>query len=200
MTDQPQQTALSQLYELMRDNSVSMRVRLNSAIRASRVEPLAMPGEEPPPAVAFLRNIMNFRHNGQSYSAGWRSEAGSALAYYERRARKAELQYEVPDQEERIAAWKRTLDSLLRQRIWAKGHWPEDRDALAIPFTAPECDPDLATTALIVPVEQQQRRVRQKAIDEPIAERISSNRQRLEILREVAVSLQQRVMGLGHGA
>jgi hypothetical protein len=186
--------ALEQLHELMRDQSVTMRVRLNSAISASRVEPLAMPGEETTPAVAFLRNILTLRHHGKPYQATWRKEAAAALAYYERRARKAELQYEVPDQAERSAAWKRNLDSLLRQYLWTEGRWPHDKAALhGDAWHALAADPELALAAILVPAEQR-RKTRQKAIDQPIAQHINTDGQRQDILRHVANSLYQRIM------
>jgi len=184
--------ALEQLYELMRDQHVNMRVRLNSAVSASRVEPLTMPGEEPTPAVAFLRNIIHVSHHGTRYNPEWRRQAGAALAYYERRAKKAELQYEVPDQDQRRAGWKRNLDSLLRQRLQADGKWPGSRAALAQPFAIPNADPELAVSALLMSAEQGTK-PRQKAIDQPIGERITNRGQRVLVLRDVAVCLRERM-------
>lgn len=183
--------AIEQLYELMRDQSVNMRVRLNSAVSASRVEPLAMPGEDPPPAVAFLRNIIHASLHGTRYNPEWRRQAGAALAYYERRAKKAELMYQVPDQDERNAAWKRNLDSISRQQLWGAGKWPDHSDLLRRPYTTPACDPELAITAMLIPAEQKHRR--RKAIDQPVNERVASSAHRLQILRSVAKCLQDRM-------
>jgi hypothetical protein len=188
--------ALDDLYGLMRDPAVSMRVRLTSAISASRVEPLAMPGMEPPPAVAFLRNIMTYRYQGKAYRAEWRRMAGAALAYWERRAAMAQLKFNVADHDERRAEWHRILNGSIRRHLWAHHRWPQDKAALIGPdeaFEMPAHDPELGLSALLLPGERHNSRRRQTAIDEPEAPRIASEAQRRDILRDIAVVVQRRL-------
>jgi hypothetical protein len=191
--------ALDQLYELMRDPAVGMRVRIMAAISASRVEPTELPGGEPPPAVAFLRNIMTMRHAGQPYSAAWRSKAGAALSYYERRTAIVALKFQVEDDSERRASWRRLINGLLRRELWAQGRWPQDKAALLgaeeqIEF--PACSPETALTALLLPAEGRAQRRRKKALDEPAAPTIADEGERREILRSIALLMQRRLEAL----
>jgi hypothetical protein len=68
----------------MNDGTVGIRNRLNAAVSASRVSPLSMPGESAPPAVVFLRSIVECEHAGLMFRYDYRREAAQALAYWGR--------------------------------------------------------------------------------------------------------------------
>jgi hypothetical protein len=89
--------AILELYAIMRDHGARERDRLNSAISASRVEPLTLPGEQRPPGVEWLRKMVE----DLTAPTGYRREAASALAYWERRAAKMAVTYEVADADQR---------------------------------------------------------------------------------------------------
>jgi hypothetical protein len=187
--------ALDQLYALMRDGSVAMKVRLNSAVSASRVEPLVQPGMAPPPAVAFLRNIMEYRYEGKQYRAEWRRMAGAALTYWERRAALAAIKFKVADTSEEQAQWRRILNGLLRRHLWAHGRWPQDKGLLLsadVSVLIP-CSSELALAALLLPADPMKRRGRKTALDEPDKAVIASEEERHDVLRQIAALLHQRL-------
>lgn len=56
--------AIHDLYAIMSDGTAGIRNRINAAVSASRVEPLAMPGESEPPVVVFLREVVACEYAG----------------------------------------------------------------------------------------------------------------------------------------
>lgn len=186
------QNALNDLYQLMRDQSISTRARIDAAVSASRVEPATQPHEQPPPAVQFLRNAITFRHNGKPYQAELRRKAGSALAFWERRAAVAAMKFSVADNTEITNAWRRTLNGLIRHHLWKDGRWPADKHLLIDPddssFDRPPHDPKLALDAILVPGQRQH--AKRKAFDQPDQPHITSEEQREQILADLAKSLQ----------
>lgn len=187
--------ALDQLYELMRDGHISMRDRLDAAIRASRVEPLELPGGAAPPAVAFLRNVMTRTFEGKHYRGDFRTRAGAALAYFERRSAMAALKYNVADDTERVEGWRHILNGLLRRHLAKHRRWPQDKALLLSPddpFQAPPYPPQLGLAALFIPTPR--RRPRVKSVDEPESQHIlSTHGQRIEILRAIAEAMHARL-------
>jgi hypothetical protein len=193
--------ALDQLYALMRDGNVPMRARLDSAIRASRVEPLEMPGTEAPPAVLFLRNVMTYKYEGKQYNGVLRSKAGAALAYYERRSAMAALKYNVADDSERIEGWRRVINGLLRRHLVKHRRWPQDKDALLgpdEPFAAPPYAPELGLSALLI--ANPRGRHRAKSVDEPESQVIRSQGERDTVLRAIAHVMHNRLAQFGQAA
>jgi hypothetical protein len=193
--------ALEDLYTLMNDLGVNIRTRLNAAISASRVEPLAQPGQPEPPGVEFLRNIISYRQGKLAYRAEWRRMAGAALAYWERRAAKAALKFNVADHQEQRAEWHRILNGSIRRHLWAHHRWPQDKAALIGPdeaFEMPAHEPELGLSALLLPGERHNSRRRQTAIDEPEAPHIKSQAHRRDILRDIAVVVQRRLAEFDH--
>ena len=63
------ETAIGDLYDIMRDPASGLRQRLNAA---SRVERLSMPGESEPEAVLFLRSIIDAEHEGSRFRVEYR--------------------------------------------------------------------------------------------------------------------------------
>jgi hypothetical protein len=185
------ETALEQLYQIMRDLAAPMRVRLNSAVSASRVEPLVTHGDKPPPAVSFLQHIIQFRKDGKAYKADYRRTAGAALAYYERRAKKAELLYKIPNLDQRNNNTRRLLNSLLRQHLWAAARWPQDKHLLLGPADdIPDINPELAISALLLDAPNQSSpKAKQKAVDQPLATQVETPLHRQQILRNVAAAM-----------
>jgi hypothetical protein len=192
------ETAIDDLYDIMRDPASGMRQRLNAAISASRVERLSMPGEAMPEAVLFLREIVGTEHEGSRFRVEYRREAASALSYSERRAKKAELQYSVPDQDERHRQWRGVLNGCIRLHLGRRGLWPERRNVLFRPddtLEMPPHDPELGLAALLYAGSRKARRPR--AIDERSVPTIASDAQRLEILRSIAKVTHGRLKRFG---
>jgi hypothetical protein len=184
--------ALGDLYDLMNDQSIKLQERIYAARSASRIEPLGLTGDEPP-AVVFLRNIIAFRAHGKPYSAAFRHQAASALAYWERRAKQAAIKFSVTDDAERIAAWRRINNGTIRYAISKKHQWPQDKHSLITPndseFARPAYEPELALSAIFLPGEHTKKR-RAKAIDEPDKPTIANEKQRQDILAAVAQSVE----------
>ena len=182
--------ALEDLYAIMRDGTVGMRVRLNAATNACRLEPLALTGQAPPPAVRFLRNIVNFKHEGKSYSADWRRMAATSLGYWERRSKQATLAFNVTDNTEQTNTWRRVLNGTMRYTLAKNRQWPDDRHNLITPndtaFERPVYDPQLALNAFLLSGERQQKGRRKTAIDEPDKPTIANEQHRRDILADVA--------------
>jgi hypothetical protein len=76
------ETGLTDLLVIMRDRKIGMRDRLNAAVSASRVSPLAMSGEAEPPAIAFLRWLLAYKAaDGEQFSPSFRRESAAAIAF-----------------------------------------------------------------------------------------------------------------------
>jgi hypothetical protein len=179
---------LNDLYDLMNDQSISLRQRIYAAVSASRVEPLGLIGDEPP-AVVFLRSIVNFNLEGKTYAAAHRHLAAQALAYWERRAKQAAIKFAVTDNAEQINAWRRITNGTIRYAIVKNNRWPQDKHSLITPndseFARPAYDPELVLNAILLPGEHTKKR-RAKAIDEPDKPTIANEKQRQDILAAVA--------------
>jgi hypothetical protein len=148
---------------IVNDGTAGLRNRLNAAIYASRVEKLAMPGETEPPAVVFVRSVVALEHAGTMFRYDYRRESAAALAYWERRCKKAELQYKVPDENERRASWRRILNGVLCAHL---GKHPRRNDVLfkvSDTFEMPPCSPEVALSAILLGANSPQRRRRQKS-------------------------------------
>jgi hypothetical protein len=186
---------LNDLYDLMNDQSISLRQRIYAAVSASRVEPLGLIGDEPP-AVVFLRSIVNFNLEGKTYAAAHRHLAAQALAYWERRAKQAAIKFAVTDDAERIAAWRRINNGTIRYAIVKNNRWPQDKHSLIAPndseFARPAYDPELVLSAIFLPGEHTKKR-RAKAIDEPDKPIIGSENHRREILSTIARGAQNPI-------
>jgi hypothetical protein len=192
------ETAIEDLYDIMRDPASGLRQRLNAAVSASRVERLAMPGETLPEAVMFLREIIGTEHEGSRFRVEYRREAAAALAYYERRVKKAELQYKVADQDERLRQWRGVLNGCIRVHLGRRNLWPGRRDILfkpADPIELPPYDPELGLAALLYAGSRKAKRPR--AIDERSVPTIASDAQRIEILRSIAKVTHGRLKQFG---
>jgi hypothetical protein len=178
--------ALGDLYDLMNDQSIKLQERIFAARSASRIEPLGLTGDEPP-AVA--------RIHGKPYSAVFRHQAASALAYWERRAKQAAIKFAVTDNTEQIIAWRRITNGTIRYAISKIHRWPQDKHDLIAPndseFNRPAYDPELALNAIFLPAEHTKKR-RAKAIDEPDKPTINSEKQRQDILAAVAATQDER--------
>jgi hypothetical protein len=197
-----EQRGLDDLLSIMRDQSVKARDRLNAAVSASRVSALAMPGDEAPEAVKYLRYIIDYMKDGIQFPAAWRREAASAVSYYERRAAKNALQFQVTDTAEQNREWRALLNGVLRRHLWHAKRWPRDRAVLfavdeALP--AMPCDPSLALTALMLPFDRHSRRARRKGLDEPDMVAITSEEQRRDILRAIARCMHRRLSEFADG-
>ena len=148
-----------------------------------------MPGESEPPAVVFLRSIVACEHAGLMFRYDYRREAAAALSYWERRCKKVELQYSVPDEAERRTSWRRILNGALRIHLGKHGRWPADKRVLfsaVDEFELPACDPDLALSAL------------RKAIDERVPGTWSGTEaERRELLLPLARLVHQRLAQFG---
>jgi hypothetical protein len=189
--------AISELYLIMHDSGASERDRINSAVSASRVEPLTMPGEEPPPAVKWLRKMVADLSAPTSY----RRECAAALAYWERRAKKVELTYNVADDIEKVRQWRSLVNGAIRLHLAQIGKWPERKDVLMGPddlLEVPAANPEVVLSALLLGSSNRQQRRRQKAIDERATELWSgSETERAEVLRPIARLAQQRLQEFG---
>ena len=114
-----------------------------------------MSGEAEPPAIAFLRWLLAYKAaDGEQFSPSFRRESAAAIAFWERKCRRAELQYSVADQDEIRASWRRIINGLLRRHLWAHNRWPRDKHVLYTEgelFELPPHDPELALSALLMP-------------------------------------------------
>ena len=193
--------ALETLLDIVRDPASGLRNRLSAAIAASRVERLAMPGEQAPEGVLFLREIVGTEHEGSRFRVEYRLEAGRALSYYERRTRKAELQFEVPDQAERRESWRKLINSALRVHLSKHGYWPAGKDMLLQPgdeFEMPALDPEIAYSAMMLGGNRHQRRHRQKVLDERLPGKWTGDEtERAELIRVIATAAHQRLLQFG---
>jgi hypothetical protein len=192
--------ALEDLYAIMNDKTAGIPARLRAGVAASRTERLAMPGEEEPPAVVFLRSIVNCEHPGLMFHHNYRTAAAEALAYWERRCKRAELQYDVPDDTELRTKWRRILNGLIRAHLVTTQRWPRDEYFLIAadePFTMPAGDPDTTLAALLLGGQNRHAKRRQKAIDQPVASGMwsGSEEQRLALIRPLAELVRQRIYG-----
>jgi hypothetical protein len=188
--------ALDSLYALMRDPTLSTRVRLTSAISASRVEPLEGPGTQPPPGVAYLRAFLAYRFQGKAYRAEWRREAAGALSYYERRSHINALKFQTPDDAEHRAQWRRILNGLIRRHLSAHAQWPQRKAILIGPaetFAYPPHHPELALAALMLPADHHARKARKRSLDQPDAPQIADETERLEVLAAIAQVMHRRL-------
>jgi hypothetical protein len=189
--------AISELYLIMHDSGASERDRINSAVSASRVEPLTMPGEEPPPAVKWLRKMVD----DLSAPTGYRRECAAALAYWERRAKKVELAYNVADDTERRRQWRSLVNGAIRLHLAKIGKWPERKDVLMGPddlLEVPAANPEVVLSAILLGSSNRAARRRQKAIDERATELWSgSEAERTELIRPVARLAHERLMAFG---
>jgi hypothetical protein len=186
--------ALGDLYDLMNDQSIKLQERIYAARSASRIEPLGLVGDEPP-AVVFLRNIIAYRAHGKPYSAVFRHQAAAALAYWERRAKQAALKFDVADNTQRTTAWRRILNGCLRFHLAQNGRWPQQQHLLIgsdEPLDPPPYDPELALNALLL-TPNSQTKTRRKAIDQPDAPHITSDKQRSAILTAIAETMHSRL-------
>ena len=160
-----------------------------------------MPGESEPPAVVFLRSIVACEHAGLMFRYDYRREAAAALSYWERRCKKVELQYSVPDEAERRTSWRRILNGALRIHLGKHGRWPADKRVLfsaVDEFELPACDLDLALSALLSGGNRQQSRRRRKAIDERVAAQWSgSEAERKKLLLPLAQLVHARLKEFG---
>ena len=196
------ETALDDLLALTRDPKVSTRNKLSAAISASRVSPLVLPGEELPEAIKFLRYIIDFRaRDGSQFSAGFRREAAAGLAYWQRRAQKMVIEYDVSDQAELRVKWTRIVNGALRFYLNQRGLWPRrkdvlfDRDDL---FELPAGDPDRTLMALQHPVAVNRHEKRRRAVDDPGGPAtIGSEAERLSIIRPIARLVLERLAKFG---
>ena len=193
------------LYEIMNDGRAGIPNRLRAAVAASRVERLSMPGESEPPAIVFLRSVVASEHEGLMFRYDLRREAAQGLAYWERRCKRAALQFAVPDADEKRRAWLRIINGGLRAHLTTRGSWPARKDVLLTDTdeidVASLPDPDLVLSALLLGGNRQQRRQRQKAIDEPVAATWSgTEEQRIETIRPLAKAVHRRLaeFGLAH--
>jgi hypothetical protein len=190
-------TALEDLYDIMNDGVAGISNRIRAATAASRVEPLAMPGEDEPPAVMFLRSIVASQHKGLMFHYDHRTAAAQALAYWERRCKKAELQYDVADEAERTNAWRRLINGGIRFHLTQHNRWPRDKHILIgsdEPFELPPHDPSLVLSALMLGGNRQARRRLKRAIDEPVTGVWSgTEEERQALLRVLAVAMHQRL-------
>jgi hypothetical protein len=197
-------SGLSDLLSIMRDTELAMRVRLSAGISASRVSPLSLrPGEPEPEAVRFSRWITDAEFDrGERFSAEFRREAAQSLAYWERRRERAELQFAVPDTDEKRRAWVRLVNGGLRTFLSKRGRWPQDKRVL---LTAADDidlaglpDPELVLSAVCVGPQNRHERRRARAIDEPIAGTWSgTEEQRLELIRPLAAAVLARLSKFG---
>jgi hypothetical protein len=196
--------ALDDLYQIMADQSVGLRNRLNAAISASRVEPLSMPGEPEPQGVRFLRWIIETEGaDGLRFSPQFRRESAAALAYYQRRAQKAQLLYNVADADERRETWRRILNGALRVHLGKHGHWPQRTDVLLTAADKIDVaglpDPELVLSALLLGGgNRQERRRRQRTVDERVVALWSgTEEERRALIRPVAKAVHQRLLLFG---
>jgi hypothetical protein len=194
--------ALDDLYDIMRDGTAGIRNRLNAAISASRVERLAMPGEPEPPAVAFLRTIVAGQHAGLMFRHDYRRESASALAYWERRCKRAELQYDVADADERRDSWCKLVNGGIRLHLGKIGRWPQDKHVLLTAADEIDVtglpDPDLVLSALLIGGHNRHARRRLRAIDERVpAVWSGSENERNALLRSLAKLVHQRLKEFG---
>ena len=160
-----------------------------------------MPGEAAPPAVVFLRSIVAMEHAGLMLRFDLRREAAQAVAYWERRAKRAELQYEVPDQTERRESWRKLINSALRVHLSKHGCWPAGKDMLLQPgdeFEMPATDPEIAYSAMMLGGNRHQRRQRQKFLDERLPGKWTGDEtERAELIRVIATAAHQRLLQFG---
>jgi hypothetical protein len=193
---------LADLLTIMRDQQVKMRDRINAAVSASRVSALAMPGEPDPPALAFLRWVIDYKRDGIQFPHSWRREAAAAISFWERKCKRAELLYQVPDQSEHRESWRRLINGALRYHLGRNDMWPGRKDILLAPgddFQPPAgVDPETVFAALTLPAGNRQARRRQKAIDERMASVWNgTEEQRITLLKPLAVLMRQRLMEFG---
>jgi hypothetical protein len=160
-----------------------------------------MPGESEPEAVLFLRDIVGTEHEGSRFRVEYRREAAAALSYWERRCKKAELQYNVPDENERRASWRKLVNGGIRIHLGKIGRWPQDKhilfgagdeiDVAGLP------DPDLVLSGLLFGGNRPQRR-RRRAIDERTpAVWSGTEAERKAMLRPLAQLVHQRLKAFG---
>jgi hypothetical protein len=185
--------AITHLLDIMDDENASPRDRLNAAVSASRCEQLQlMPGEPEPASVQYLRALLD----DPEVPTNHRRESAAAVAYFERRSRKAMLAFDVPDDTQRITKWRRVLNGCLRFHLAQHGRWPADKRVLLGPndlFEPPAGDPDRALNALLLPAANRHER-RRRAVDDPggVAS-IGSEAERMSILRSIAEFVHQRL-------
>jgi hypothetical protein len=197
-------SALEELYDLMNDGVAGIANRVRAATAASRVEPLAMPGEDEPPAVVFLRSIVASQHKGLMFHYDHRTAAATALSYWERRRTKAELQYAVADDAERTNAWRRLINGGIRFHLTQHNRWPQDKHILLTDsdaFDVPNTDPSLVLSALMLGGNRQARRRLKRAIDEPVTGVWSgTEEERQALLKVLAQAMHQRLAEFKHAA
>lgn len=193
--------ALETLLDIVRDPASGLRNRLSAAVAASRVSTLAMPGEQPPEAVMYLREIVGTEHEGSRFRVEFRREAATALSYYERRCKKAELQYVVPDQDEQKRQWRAVINGCLRIHLEKRGLSRRKDvligtdDQIAMPAAI---DPEVALSAVLLGGNRHERRRRQKAIDERVTGTWSGTEaERQEILRAIGQVMHHRLLQFG---
>jgi hypothetical protein len=163
-----------------------------------------MPGESEPPAVVFLREVVACEYAGLMFRHDYRREAAAALAYWERRCRKAELLYSVSDQEERQRQWRSLINGGIRLALARTGRWPADKHILLgpdDPFELPAVDAEHALNSLLMPAASTRKTRRQRAIDERgLPPGVSSEAERLELLRPLAQLVHARLREFGLAA
>lgn len=192
-------TGLTDLYQIMRDQTVGMRQRINAAVSASRVEALSMPDEAPPEAIVFLRHVIDAEFdNGARFSPQFRRESAAAVSYWERRCKKAELTFGVPDLDEKRRAWRALINGAIRLHLSKVGRWPQDSRVLLgpnDPFEVPAADPETTLSALLLGGHnRQERRRRQRSIDERTPGVWSGTQEeRRELIRPLARLAHQRL-------
>ena len=91
------ETALEDLYDIMRDPASRLRNRLNAAVAASRIVKVVMPSEPLPECVQFLDEIIGTEHGGSRFKVEYRREAATAKGYYEKRVNAAVLKLGIPE-------------------------------------------------------------------------------------------------------
>lgn len=200
--------ALDDLLAIMRDQRVGMRDRINASISASRVSALTLPGESEPEAVVFLRWIIDFDggQKGERFSPSFRREAAAALSFWQRRAAKMALTYEVPDQTERAAGWRKLINGAIRLHLSEHDLWPARRDILLtaaeeIVDVASLPDPERVLSALMLPAGgNRHARRRLKAIDERLADIfLGTEAERLALIKPLALLAEARLAEFGLG-
>jgi hypothetical protein len=185
--------AIADLLSIMNDEAASPRDRLNSAVSASRVSPLALVGEILPPAVVYLRDVIDDPEAPTNY----RREAAAALAYYQRRVKKAELLYSVADQDERRETWRRVLNACICYQCRLNGR--QHKSVLLTAddtFQTPACEPEFALAALLGGSNRQhRRRAQQTKIDERIqvVTWAGSEQERRQVIAQVAAAIQPHI-------